>query len=160
MNDKTTKRMVVYGYAIELFLTLMVEALIWLQDWADSAARFVDESAGFWMTLFLAVFAGAMAARLVFFSLNTGDFSAWLEWKGIGGVVAGVFVFNLILFFIVAFLFILLSYLKGTWLSHLGVFALILGLINCVTFPMFVYRLSRLQALFNYHLKQENEAKK
>ena len=160
MIDKKVKRLVIYGYAIELIFAVLIEFLVWMQGWADLVAHFIDKSASLWMTVFIAMLAGAMAARLVFFSLNSGDFSAWLEWRGLSGIVARAFVFNLILFFLVVCHCIAIVYIQGTWISHFGVFTLTLGLINFVTFSLFVYGLSRLQSLFNYQFKKESESKK
>jgi len=161
MNSaKRIKTLVVYGYGIELVLAVLSYATIWKLDWLKLATKFLDDSAGSWATFFGLVLAGAMAARLVFFSLNTSDFSAWLEWKKLGGIVSGAFLFNLLLFLGVTATCVTLTYLKGTWLTTIGVLIGILGLINCLTFPLFVHRLSRLQAVFNYEFKRAIEAEK
>lgn len=155
-----TKTLVVYGYGIEFLLAGLSFALVWQRGWLAMVSKFVDDSAGSWATFFGVMLTGAMAARLVFFTLNSGDFSAWLEWKKLGGVISGVFVFNLLLFLMVTATSIVLIYVKGTWLTDLGVFVGILGLINSATFSMFVYRLSRLQAVFNFEFKKAKDAEK
>ena len=157
---KNTNRLVAYGYGIELVLAGLVFALLWQRGWLAAVCKFVDDSAGSWATVFGVMLAGAMAARLVFFSLNSGDFSAWLEWKKLGGVISGAFLFNLILFLMVTVTSVVLIYVKGTWLTNLGVFVGVLGLINSATFPVLVYRLSRLQAVFNFEFKKATEAEK
>jgi len=161
MNQaKTFKAVVIWGYAIELLLASLVFGLLWQKGWLKSVNKFVDESASSWATFFGVMLAGAMAARLVFFSLNSGDFSAWLEWKKLGGVFSGAFLFNLLLFLAVTSTSVVLIYVKGTWLTQLGVLIGLLGLINSATFPLLVYRLSRLQALFNFEFKRAAEAEK
>ena len=155
-----TKALVVYGYGVEFLLAGLVFVLLWHRGWLAAVSKFADDSAASWATFFGVMLAGAMAARLVFFSLNSGDFSAWLEWKKIGGVISGVFLFNLLLFLVVVATSVVLIYVKGTWLTNLGVMVGILGLINSATFPVLVYRLSRLQAVFNFELKKAMEAEK
>ena len=159
-NQKNTKVLVAYGYGIEFLLAGLVFALLWQCGWLTAVSKFVDDSAGSWATFFGVMLAGAMAARLVFFSLNSGDFSAWLEWKKLGGVISGAFLFNLLLFLVATATSVVLIYVKGTWLTHLGVLIGILGLINSATFPLLVYRLSRLQAVFNFEFKKAMEAEK
>lgn len=159
-TQRNTKALVVYGYGMEFLLAGLVFGLLWQQGWLPDVSKFVDDSAGSWATFFGVMLAGAMAARLVFFSLNSGDFSAWLEWKKLGGVISGAFLFNLLLFLLVTATSIVLIYVKGTWLTKLGVLIGILGLINSVTFPLLVYRLTRLQAVFNFEFKKASEAEK
>lgn len=113
-----------------------------------------------WATFFGLMLAGAMAARLVFFSLNTSDFSAWLEWKKLGGVISGAFLFNVLLFIIVTATNVVLVYVKNTGLTKMGIFVDILGLINSATFALLIYRLSRLQAVFNFEFRKEMEGEK
>jgi hypothetical protein len=158
--SKNTKLMVVYGYGVEFLLAGLVFVLVWQCDWLVSVSKFVDNSAESWATFFGLMLAGAMAAQLVFLGLNTGEFSAWLEWKKLGGTFSGVFLFNLLLFFLVTATCTVLIYFKGTCLTTFGVFLGILGLINSTTFALFVYRLSRLQSLFSFEFKKSTEAEK
>ncbi len=157
---KNTKAALVYGYGIEFLLAGLMFAVLRQRDWLNRVTKFVDDSAGSWATFFGVMLAGAMAARLVFFSLNSGDFSAWLEWKKLGGIFSGAFLFNLLLFLGVTATSVVLIYVKGTWLTKFGVLIGLLGLINSATFPLLVYRLSRLQAVFNFEFKKAMEAEK
>ena len=149
-NVKNKAILVVYGYAIEVFLAGLVFALLSQLGWLAAVSKFIDDSATSWATFFGVMLTGAMAARLVFFSLNSGDFSAWLEWKKLGGVISGAFLFNLLLFLVATVTSVVLIYVKGTWLTNSAVAIGILGLINSATFPVLVYRLSRLQATFDF----------
>ena len=161
MSDaKTMKALVLYGYGIEFLLAGLVFVLVWQGGWLDSVYKFADNSAGSWATFFGVMLAGAFAARLVFFGLNTGDFSSWLEWKKLGGVYAGAFLFNVLLFLVATSINVVLVYVKGTWFTVIGVFVSVLALINSVTFPLLVYRLTRLQAVFNFEFKRALEAEK
>lgn len=151
---KSNRMMLIYAYGIEFLLAGLIYAALWQRDWLYSVTKFVDDSAASWATFFGVMLAGAMAARLVFFSLNSGDFSAWLEWKKVGGVFSGAFLFNLLLFLSATTISAVLIYVKGTWLTEFGVIAGILGLINSVTFALLVHRLGRLQAKFNYEFRK------
>ncbi len=151
---KTPRALVVYGYSIEFMLVGLIFVILWQRGWVRSVSEFIDQSAAAWTTLFGLFCAGAMAARLVFFSLNSGDFGAWLEWKKLGSMISAVFLFNLLLFLLVTAVNIVLIYVKGTWLSKLGIFVGILGFVNSITFSFFVHRLSRLQAVFNLEFKK------
>jgi hypothetical protein len=160
MAPQKIKFFLIYGYGVELLIAGLGLIALLSNEWLGTVAKFIDNSAGSWTMLFGVMLAGAMAARLVFFSLNTGDFSAWLEWKKLGGVVAGVFLYNLLLFLAVTVISVVLIYVKGTWLSYIGVLLIILGLINSITFSVFVFGLSRVQAFFNFEFKKETEAEK
>lgn len=157
MKTQKDFKLAVYGYGIELLLAVLLFACIQIYGKLDAIAGFLDATAGAWTTVFGFLLAGAMAARLIFFSLNTGDFSAWLEWRKVGGVITGVFLFNLLFFLIVTAVSIALINLKGTWLSKVAVLLFIYGIANAITFQVFVYRLIRLQAIFNLELRRAKE---
>lgn len=160
MTPKRIKLLVIYGYAIEVVLAGLVSLVLWQNGSGASAVKFLESCAANWAAIFGVMLAGGMAARLVFFSLNSGDFSAWLEWKKVGGIVAGVFLSNLLTFLVLAVLSVVLIFVKGTWLSYFSIFGFSYGLINSVTFPIFVYRLGRLQAVFNLEYKKAIEIEK
>jgi len=154
IKTKTAKVLVPYGYIIEFVVAALVFVALWQLGWLASVRRFTDDSAVSWATVFGMMFAGAMAARLVFFNLNSGDFGAWLEWKGLNGLFSCGFLFNVLLFLILTVTNVVIVYVKGTWLTYFGVFMGVLGLINSVTFPFLIYQLSRLQAVFNLEFKK------
>lgn len=160
MSPNKIKLLVIYGYAIEAALSVLVSLVLWQNGLGAPAINFLESSAANWATIFGVMLAGGMAARLVFFSLNNGDFSAWLEWKKVGGIVAGVFLSNLLTFLVLAVLSVVLIFVKGTWLSYFSIFGFAYGLINSLTFPIFVYRLGRLQAVFNLEYKKATESEK
>jgi len=149
-------KLAIYGYFVEAILAV---ALFWcahVYGKLDVVVAFLDSTAGAWATVFGIMLGGAMAARLVFFSLNSSDFAAWLEWRKVGGVVAGTFLFNLLFFLGATVVNIVLIYLKGTSLSKVAVFVVIYGVLNSFTFSVFVCRLGRLHALFNLELRKAN----
>ena len=71
-----------------------------------------------------------------------------------------VFLSNLLTFLVLTIGSVILVYVKGTWLSYAAIFGFIYGMVNAVTFPIFVYRLGRLQAVFNLEYKKAIEAEK
>ena len=154
------KTLVVYGYGIEILLSGLVYLLLWIQGWFVSASQFLEQSAGYFLTFFGILLAGAMAARLVFFTLNSGDFSSWLEWKKVGGIISGAFLFNVLLFTAATISSLILVSCKGTWFTSVTLFVAILGIVNSLTFPLFVYSINRLQAKFNFEFKKATEAEK
>jgi hypothetical protein len=151
---------IVYAYLIEVFLAGLVYLLIWQQEWLSPVTIFLDGSASSWATLSTVLLTSALGARLVFFSLNSGDFAAWLEWKKVGGIYSGAVLYAGLLFLMMTVTMFVLIYVKGTWLTEWGVFIGILGLINAITFAFLVHRLTRLQAKFNFEYKKEGGANK
>lgn len=160
MTATRIKLLVIYGYGIEAVLAGLVSIFIWQNGFGGSVVKFIEASASSWAVIFGIMLTGGMAARLIFFSLNSGDFSTWLEWKKFGGIVAGVFLSNLLTFLVLTIVSVVLVYLKGSWLSYAAIFGFVYGMINAVTFPIFVYRLGRLQAVFNLEYKKAIEAEK
>lgn len=157
---KQAKNSAIIAYTLEALLAVGVVFLLWWWDLLLKCVASVEQTAGPWATFFGVMLAGAMAARLVLFNLNSGDFSSWLEWKKVGGIYSAVFLFNLLLFLLVTVLNVFLISIKGTWLSFGAVFGIIFGLINSLSFPVFVYHLCRLQAKFNFEFKREIEREK
>jgi hypothetical protein len=157
MNDGRREfRLAIYGYFVEVILAVAILWCAHVYGKIEVIVRFLESSAGAWATIFGIMLGGAMAARLVFFSLNSSDFAAWLEWRNVGGIVAGTFLFNLLFFFCAAVVSVALVYLKGTTLSKVALFLVIYGVLNAFTFSVFVYRLGRLHALFNLELRKAN----
>ncbi len=160
MTAAKIKLLVLYGYGIEAILAGLSSFVIWQNGFGESVVKFIEASASSCAVIFGIMLTGGMAARLSFFSLNSGDFSAWLEWKKFGGIVAGVFLSNLLTFLVLTIASVVLVYVKGSWLSYAAIFGFLYGIINAVTFPIFVYRLGRLQAVFNLEYKRAIEGEK
>lgn len=148
------------SYLAEVLLAGLIYSILWQVGWLNKAGAFLESSAGSWAVVFGIMLTSALAARLIFFTLNNGDFGAWLEWKKVGGIYSGAFMFAVLLFLSVTITAILLIYVKNTWFTKFGIFIVTFGLINSVTFSILIYRLTRLQSLFNFELKKVTEAEK
>lgn len=122
MTAAKIRMLVIYGYGIEAILAGLLSFFIWQNGFGESVVKFIEASASSSAVIFGLMLTGAMAARLIFFSLNSGDFSAWLEWKKVGGIISGVFLLNLLTFLILTFGSVTLIYVKGSWLSYAAIF--------------------------------------
>lgn len=152
--------LVYYGYLIETVLALLLIILLWQLGLLDESAVFAKATAAAWTTFFGVMLAGALAARLLFFTVNGTDFGAWIELKGVGGVYSGALLFYLLIFATAMAGSISLVFFAVVWLSYLALFVGIFALVCVVTFGMLIYKFSRLQAIFNLEHKHFMEVEK
>jgi hypothetical protein len=147
--------LVFYGYGIEFVLAGVLSLLTWLLGLLPKALELIEVSALPAAAFFGVLLAAAFAAWLILFGFNAGEFGAWLEWKRLNGIFSGAFLFNALLFLIASIVAIFVSFRKDTWVTNAALYLFILGVINAVTLSLLIYRLSRLQGLFNFELTRE-----
>lgn len=150
--------MVFWGYVSELLLAGLLVIFLNAAGWLVPVEGFLEESASSWAAIFGVMLAGAMAARHAFFSVGSNEFGAWLEWKKLGGVFSAGLWSYASLFLVASAICVVLIRVKGTWLSSVGTFFAVLGMLGFFTFSHLVHKLFRLQSVFNLEHRRALEA--
>lgn len=152
---KSNKRLVIWGYAVELICALSVEVVLVLCISTEKLVEFVSKTALAWATLTGLLFGVALAIWIVLFQVATTRFGDWLERRGALRVYSAAFVTAAGVYGSATALLILASY--GSVLRsviYVALFGLLLAIINTYTVIRNGMDLLHLQATFRARLRE------
>jgi len=157
---KQYRKIVLWAYVVEvLFAGLAQSAIILLSD-APKVANFVNDTAGAWASFTGVLLAAALAVWIVLFQVATTPFGEWLMWRGAMRVYSQAFAYAVVLYAGGTVLLIICMSIKSAQvLTHIALFALLLGTVNLVTMVMTTKDLLQLQAEFRQRQKEFDREK-
>ncbi len=146
----TPRQLVVWGYIVEIMLSLLVFGVLLLFWSSQQLVEFIlgvaSDFAAFFSTVMLA---GSIAFLWVYYSKSDTAFAGWLYKKGAFHVYLTAYIFAVAVYAILTVVLLLSKHLGGELISLIALWLLVLGAINTYSFIRNIVDQLKLNMEFN-----------
>lgn len=144
-----------YGCFVELFCGTLAYMATSQFGVLDKAIALIRSFATPLSSIFGLFFGCVFAAWLVLFQFSD-EFGAWLEWRGVRGLISTAFLLHLSVFVVATLFTYIINTKSNPAFSRATYFVVCIGTLNMLSSMLLIHNLIKLQSVFKYERKKTN----